>query len=324
MPSSEEFDTTASTDVIDNGRPCRRRLPPALFHIGYQLPGDEGVLRQKFKHVKFVLLCGSQSRAALIATTFALLCQSNGRISLGNPRNGHEPSFPNICTSGRYAVFQPHAGLLAVSHGIGSGSADIMFHEITSLLRVAGATEYAYIRLGSCGGCGVDCGQLVVSEEVVNGAFEPFQRTIVLGKEVTHGGKIDLSIAKELQQIAENLYGKESVKTGKTMCCESFYEGQARLDGAIAAYSEDDRTRFLHTCHDFGILNFEMESLPLAAFCARARIPCAVVCAALVNRLNEDGIDSPNAADNLIKDWESRPVQVAAQYVYKKLVRDKA
>ena len=48
---------------------------------------------------------------------------------------------------------------------------------------------------------------------------------------------------------------------GKTMCCDDFYEGQARLDGAICHYNEDDKMKFLQKAHEAGVVNIEMESL---------------------------------------------------------------
>ena len=48
---------------------------------------------------------------------------------------------------------------------------------------------------------------------------------------------------------------------GKTMCCDDFYEGQARLDGAICNYNEADKMKFLDKAHKAGVVNIEMESL---------------------------------------------------------------
>lgn len=319
MPPSGELNEIASPKVVDDGQTSHRYYSPALFHIGYALPRDEAWLCNKFKNVRFVLFCGSQSRAALIASTFAALCRNGGTLISDGNRDCIDLKFPNLCTTDRYALFLPHEQVLAASHGIGSGSADIMFHEVTSLLRVAGASNYSYIRLGSCGGCGVDSGTLVVSEQVVNGAFEPLHKFTVLGKEIAYQGRIDRELAMELHDVAEDLFGKENVKFGTTMCCDSFYEGQARLDGALAAYSERDQAKFLRKCYDRGIVNFEMESLTLAAFCARTHISCAVVCAVLVNRLDDRGVDTPDASHKSIKKWETQPVHVAAHYVYQKL-----
>jgi uridine phosphorylase len=103
------------------------------------------------------------------------------------------------------------------------------------------------------------------------------------------------------------------------MACNSFYEEQGRLDGALCEYTEADQRRFLTRCRDeLHVVNFEMESLTVASFCTRASIPCAVVCAVLVNRTAGDG-DTPTAAAALLKEWEMRPVRVATAYVFKRL-----
>ena len=48
---------------------------------------------------------------------------------------------------------------------------------------------------------------------------------------------------------------------GKTMCCDDFYEGQGRLDGAICEYTETDKMNFLRQAQQKGVRNIEMESL---------------------------------------------------------------
>ena len=48
---------------------------------------------------------------------------------------------------------------------------------------------------------------------------------------------------------------------------------------------------FLHKAYDeAGVRNIEMESTEFAAFCNRAGIPAAIVCAALLNRLEGDQV----------------------------------
>ena len=42
---------------------------------------------------------------------------------------------------------------------------------------------------------------------------------------------MDQSLAKDLLEMGK--YHDFTTVTGKTMCCDDFYEGQGRLDGAI-------------------------------------------------------------------------------------------
>lgn len=50
------------------------------------------------------------------------------------------------------------------------------------------------------------------------------------------------------------------------MCCDDFYEGQGRLDGAICEYTLEDKMKFLQDAHAAGVRNIEMESLQFGAF----------------------------------------------------------
>ena len=45
------------------------------------------------------------------------------------------------------------------------------------------------------------------------------------------------------------------------MCCDDFYEGQGRLDGALCDYTEADKMEFLERAKEEGVRNIEMESL---------------------------------------------------------------
>jgi uridine phosphorylase len=282
---------------------------PALFHLGYMLPRDLAVIRAQYSTVKFVLLCGSGNRAALLARSYVELCD-------GQPATLAAPLVvKNLCATDRYALYQPHAAVLTASHGIGKGSSDILFHEITSLLRVAGAVGFSYIRVGSCGGCGIPAGTLVVSTKVVDDTGVPIMRSYALGKEREYPAALDQALTGKLADFARRLYGDDHVRTGVTMCCETFYQGQARMDGAFADYSVEDKAAFLERCRKSGILNFEMESLVLAAFCTRANIPVAVVCAALVDRLS-GGSDTPDASPEKLTEWEHLPVRLVTRFVH--------
>ena len=59
----------------------------------------------------------------------------------------------------------------------------------------------------------------------------------ILGKKVQRPAIFDEKLNKELQAVATE-HGIPSA-IGKTMCCDDFYEGQGRLDGAICEYSVD-------------------------------------------------------------------------------------
>lgn len=57
--------------------------------------------------------------------------------------------------------------VLCASHGMGMPSLSILLHEITKLLKYAGATNVLYMRIGTSGGVGLEGGTVVVSTESV-------------------------------------------------------------------------------------------------------------------------------------------------------------
>ncbi len=101
--------------------------------------------------------------------------------------------------------------------------------------------------------------------------------------------KMDTRLAQELVSLGKNFPFKTCA--GKTVCTNDFYEGQARLDGAFCAYTKAQKLEYLKWLKENGVANIEMESTCFAALTHQAGIKSAIVCVALVNRLNEDGGD---------------------------------
>ena len=66
--------------------------------------------------------------------------------------------------------------------------------------------------------------------------------------------------------------------------------GQGRLDGAFCEFSEADKMAYLEKLRENGVVNIEMESTIFAALTYHAGIKAAVVCVALLNRLNGDQV----------------------------------
>ena len=162
-----------------------------------------------------------------------------------------------VGTHKRYVIFKC-GPVLVCSHGMGGPSISILLHELAKLLKYAGA-DCVWIRIGTCGGLGLPPGSVVLTEESLNGALEPWHETIILGERTRRPTKFKKELNVELTRMCEELGLKSFI--GKTMCCDDFYEGQARLDGAICNYNEDDKMRFLGKAHEAGVVNIEMESL---------------------------------------------------------------
>lgn len=166
--------------------------------------------------------------------------------------------------------------VLSVSHGMGEPSLSILLHEITKMLvnhADISPRDLAYVRLGTCGGIGVDPGTVVVASGAVNGAFEPFHDAIVLGERIRMPCSYDNNLcnmalacadtvsawttpaipdaAAALQATGDDGSAIPAV-IGTTMSAQGFYLEQGRLDGFFGGYSEEQAMAWLQRGHDAG------------------------------------------------------------------------
>lgn len=153
-------------------------------------------------------------------------------------------------------------------------------------------------------------GTCVVTKEALNGALEPWHETIVLGERVRRPTTFAVELNNELILTCEELGLQATL--GRTMCCDDFYEGQARLDGAICDYDEDAKMAFLRAANEAGVVNIEMESLQFAAFAGRMGVQACCIAVTFLDRLQGDQLTSDL---RLLKEWESRPMRVVQQYI---------
>lgn len=88
------------------------------------------------------------------------------RSVLGLPNSG-EPV--DLSAGGhRYALYKEGA-VLCVSHGVGSSTFSVVLHELLKLVRYAKCQDPIFIRIGTCGGVGVQPGTVVVTRDAFNG-----------------------------------------------------------------------------------------------------------------------------------------------------------
>ncbi|XP_077125522.1 uridine phosphorylase 1 isoform X2 [Ranitomeya variabilis] len=234
-----------------------------------------------FGDVKFVCVGGSPWRMKAFAQYIT------GELKLGNP----EEEIANICAgTDRYAMYKV-GPVLAISHGMGIPSISIMLHELIKLLYHSKCTDVTVIRIGTSGGIGIDPGSVVITSQSVNPCFKPEFEQIVLGKTVIRSTQLNNELAQELAQCSKEINEFNTV-IGSTMCTLDFYEGQARLDGAICSYTEEEKIQYLKAAYEAGIRNIEMESSVFAAMCNVSGLRAAVVCVTLLNRLDGDQISS--------------------------------
>ncbi|XP_053121681.1 uridine phosphorylase 1-like isoform X2 [Hemicordylus capensis] len=288
-----------------------------------------------FGDVKFVCTGGSPARMKAFITYIATL--------LGIKKTSND--FPNMCaTTDRYAMYK--AGpVLAVSvsvpvmnlwlefqpllykqklhfhaytegeHGIGMPSIAIMLHELTKLLHHSKCSNVVIIRIGTSGGIGLEPGSVVITRQAVNASFKPQLEQVVLGKSVYRRTNLNEDLAEDLLECGFELQEFNTV-IGNTMCTLDFYEGQARLDGAICSYSEEDKVKYLSAAYDAGVRNIEMESAIVAAICNLTCIKAAVVCVTLLNRLEGDRITS---SQEVLMQYEERPQKLVGHFIMKRL-----
>ncbi|CAF0848498.1 unnamed protein product [Didymodactylos carnosus] len=269
------------------------------YHLGLNSTFD---LKSNFGDVKYVLMCGSAVRAYEIIQR--VIQSLKIRLPVGQ-------TLAPIGKTERYSMFKV-GPVISISHGMGKPSASIMLHEITKLLSAAGVYDPIYIRIGTSGGVGIEGGTVVIANGVVNGLLQPYHPVAVLGKIINRPAKVDLKIAKEIY----DLRGDIPAIMGTTMSTDDFYEGQARIDGAICDYDMEDKLEFLKRAYDAGVRNIEMEGNCCAAFCTRLNIHFVMVCVAYLNRLNGDGV---SASPQQLTQYESNAITLVLRYIQKKM-----
>lgn len=257
-----------------------------LHHLGYTLPTTPPL-----RPVRYVILCGSATRAEAIAAAFA-------------------PGSRNLCLTDRYTLRQPLPEVLVASHGIGTGSIDPLLHELHRLLHAARAEGYRLVRVGTCGGLGLAPGTLVVTRQPLSGALRPLQTLRVLGRELALPARLDEELSTALLRTAAKI-PRECV-LADTISAETFHVAQARCDGAFALCGKDERDAFFGRCRDMGVGNIEMESLALAAFATKMRLPAAVICVVLVDRLVQE---SPAEPKDVLDGYVRKAVDTVVEYV---------
>lgn len=78
----------------------------------------------------------------------------------------------DLCESGqRYAVYKV-GPVLCASHGVGSSTFSVVLHELLKLVRYAKCKDVVFLRIGTCGGVGVEPGTVIVTEKAYNGCLE--------------------------------------------------------------------------------------------------------------------------------------------------------
>eukprot|EP00794_Sanderia_malayensis_P003790 gene3790-4313_t len=271
-----------------------------FHHLGFDTGSQS--LKQEYGNIKFVCISGSSSRVLKFAKFIQTILNINEQDEL-----------KDRCLTDRYAMYKI-GPVLAVSHGMGVPSATILIHELLKLLHYAGASDVTFFRMGTSGGLGLTPGTVVVTKQAVDGLLRPYHRQIVLGKIVEYATDIGSDLSDELASYSDENEFHFNVEQGNTMCCDDFYEGQGRLDGAFCDYSQKEKLEFLNKAHANEVRNIEMESLVVASLCRRAGVKAAIVCVVLVDRLKDDQV---LLTKEELDEFQTRPWRLVAHYIKK-------
>ncbi|XP_070494165.1 uridine phosphorylase 1 isoform X1 [Chironomus tepperi] len=278
-----------------------------LYHLA--LGSGSHDLEEMFGDVKFVCMGGTPKRMEDFA--HFIMDEIGYKIPPGT-------QLQDISAfSYRYSMYKV-GPVLSISHGMGVPSLGILLHEIIKLMYHAKCKDPVFIRIGTCGGIGIEGGTVIVSNEGVDGQLRSVHEMTILGKQVYRPAKLDQKLVREFMSLVDPTQDAYETVCGKTMCTNDFYEGQGRLDGAFCDFSEKDKMDYLEKCRDFGVVNIEMESTIFSALTHHAGIKAAIVCVALLNRLNGDQVCAPK---EVMLEWQKRPQILVSRFIKKRLAQ---
>ncbi|XP_012931771.1 uridine phosphorylase 2 isoform X3 [Heterocephalus glaber] len=236
-----------------------------LYHL--DLGTKTHNLPAMFGDVKFVCVGGSPNRMK----AFALFMHKE----LGLAEGGED--IKDICAgTDRYCMFKT-GPVLSISHGMGVPSISIMLHELIKLLHHARCCDVTVIRIGTSGGIGIAPGSVVITDTAVDSFFKPQFEQVILDNVVTRSTELDKELAEELFNCSKKILNFPTL-IGHTMCTYDFYEGQARLDGALCSFSRESKLDYLKRAYKAGVRNIEMESTVFAAMCGLCGLKDRQVC----------------------------------------------
>ena len=124
--------------------------------------------------------------------------------------------------AGRFSMFCV-GHVLTFNHGMGTGSASIAFHECLKLLDYAGVKrcDVSLIRIGTCGGIGVNPGTICLTRSVLTETLEENFPFVECGKVKPMPMILDSDLGDKLAELATGL-GVSSLVC-KTLGTNDFY-----------------------------------------------------------------------------------------------------
>uniref|UniRef100_H0XFD1 Uridine phosphorylase n=1 Tax=Otolemur garnettii TaxID=30611 RepID=H0XFD1_OTOGA len=276
-----------------------------LYHLDLGTKTHD--LPAMFGDVKFVCVGGSPNRMK----AFALFMHKELELEGGGE------DVKDICAgTDRYCMYKT-GPVLSISHGMGIPSISIMLHELIKLLHHARCCDVTIIRIGTSGGIGIVPGTVVITDTAVDSFFKPQFEQVILDNIVTRSTELDKDLAEELLNCSKEISNFPTL-IGHTMCTYDFYEGQGRLDGALCSFSREKKLDYLKRAYRAGVRNIEMESTVFAAMCGLCglKVPAAVVCVTLLDRLDCDQINLPH---DVLVEYQQRPQLLISKFIKQQL-----
>ena len=276
-----------------------------LYHLGLDSAME---LEQMFGDVKFVVLTRSLDHADYFANYFL---KHNYQISNLNI------SCKAIAKTERYHIYKI-ANTLIISHGVGHPSMLICLNEVIKLLSHAKAQQFQFIRLSAGGGVGVAENSVLLSNLARNYQFKPRWSNIEFGTKSTYETVLDDKVAQAITAANPD----NSILNGNILSTSSYYNGQARLNGALAtSYTEEERDQYLQKAYQHGVRGIDMESSCFMGVCNHFNIPAATLLAITTNRLESmDTIDLDKTLDD---DDIEKSIKAATQIITNYILADK-
>lgn len=116
-----------------------------LYHLGLTKMDAK-----YFSDIKYLVIGGTNDRM----TKFAFMIAAELGLQ--------DKAVESVGMHKRYVIYKV-GPVLVCSHGMGGPSISILLHEIGKLLKYAGA-DCVWLRIGTCGGLGVEGGTVVLTE----------------------------------------------------------------------------------------------------------------------------------------------------------------
>jgi len=253
-----------------------------LYHLGLDSSMD---LKGEFGDVKYVVLTRSFSNADYFANQFTSAYYGLNDVNI---------TCKTIAKDERYHIYKV-GNTIIISHGVGFPSMLICLNEIVKLMWHAGVEDYKFIRFSPGGGLNVAENSIVVAHQALNQQLKAEWSNIEFGEYYTYPTILDEQLSTDL--IAAN--PDAAIIQGKILASSSFYNGQARTNGALAVnYTKQQAHEYLSNAYAAGARGIDMESSCFIAFCHEMGIPGCVVLAAVADRLQGNDNEPSLRVDN--------------------------